>query len=249
MSVALHTRSFHDFSLLGIDAKIRLESRPFCAASLEEWRHWMSVDEQAEVSTYRYVRDQELFVARRGILRELLSQSLDINPGCVRFERTELHQLQLTDSTTRDRQNISFSLSKSRDWVGAAVAYDRLIGIDLEQIHPLPELTQLAQNHLHEDEFATWIQLPDEDRLTNYFYRWTAKEAALKAMGLGLSVSTRQVFVLDSKDSQPSKIYWTSKSSSVPQEIGQLWRIQLPKQHVGSIAVLNPDIEPIVNLT
>ncbi len=249
MSVALQNRSFHDFSLLGINAKIRLESRPFCAASLEEWRHWMSGDEQAEVLTYRYVRDQDLFVARRGVLRELLSQSLEVDPGCIRFERTKLQQLQLADSTNRDRQNISFSLSKSRDWVGAAVAHDRLIGIDLEQIHPLPELTRLAQNHFHEDEFATWIQLPDEDRLTNYFYRWTAKEAALKAMGLGLSVSTRQVFVLDSKDSQPSKVYLASQNGSEKFEIGRLWRIQLPKQHIGAIVVLNPDLEPIVSLT
>lgn len=72
-----------------------------------------------------------------------------------------------------------WSISHKRTWVAAVVA-DRPVGIDIE--HVAPRKTDLFDEVATEDE---WSLVGRRDWST-FFRIWTAKEATLKANGLGI---------------------------------------------------------------
>lgn len=78
-------------------------------------------------------------------------------------------------------QGIFWSITHKPSYVGGVVAPTK-IGIDIENIRPLPE--GLFKKTAHESE---WY-LAENPRSFDFFFRfWTAKEAVLKATGVGIS--------------------------------------------------------------
>ncbi len=68
-----------------------------------------------------------------------------------------------------------------------------VLGVDVEQVDPLPDLHSLRAHTLtpRENQAIEFSPLPEREAL---FYRcWVRKEALLKARGCGLSVDPREV--------------------------------------------------------
>jgi 4'-phosphopantetheinyl transferase len=87
------------------------------------------------------------------------------------------------------------NLSHSEDWALLAWHPGAPIGVDIEWVRELPDLAQLAAHHFTTAEQA-WMQAGDAEVRTERFYRlWSAKEAALKALGSGLLVAPQRVEV------------------------------------------------------
>lgn len=76
-----------------------------------------------------------------------------------------------------DREDIHFSISHSGHWAVCAVS-DRPVGVDVERPRCSPEV---ARRFFHPDELLS----EDPVFLTRL---WTAKEAFVKALGLGLTI-------------------------------------------------------------
>ncbi len=70
-----------------------------------------------------------------------------------------------------------------------AVASQREVGVDIEQIRSNVECEQLAERFFSPGERNLISGLPEDEKLQAFFRLWTCKEAFLKAHGAGLSRS------------------------------------------------------------
>src|SRR5712692_6794937 len=59
-----------------------LDQPPACVAALEQT---LSLDERSRVQRYRFAHDKQYFIIRRGLLRKMLGDSLDVAPAHLRF--------------------------------------------------------------------------------------------------------------------------------------------------------------------
>lgn len=74
------------------------------------------------------------------------------------------------------------------------------LGIDIENLHRQANFKALAQRYFHPDEQHFWQQQAENPNA--WFKIWTAKEAVLKACGLGIRMQLNQLNTQDLQSSQ-----------------------------------------------
>lgn len=145
----------------------------------------LSQDEQIRAKNYCFERDRKRFIVGRGMLRLILSSYLQTDPIAVRFRYGDHGKPMLDDVFNAD--GLHFNLSHSEELALYAVTSERCIGIDLEQIHPIPQVEHVAKQFFSPSERATLSGLPKFTKLEAFFNCWTRKEAYLKARGEGIA--------------------------------------------------------------
>jgi 4'-phosphopantetheinyl transferase len=96
-------------------------------------------------------------------------------------------QLRISDSislTTREKSD----LLHSEDLAACAVTWDREIGLDIEKVRTIPDVSGIARIFFSAHEREGLARLPANMRNLAFLNFWTRKEAYLKAVGKGLSV-------------------------------------------------------------
>ena len=133
----------------------------------------------------------------RATVRIVVADALRIGPADVRISRHCAHCGHPTHGrpTVLGEDHLSFSLSHSGSFAVIGVADDDTrVGVDVEEIRSRPRLAALAARVLNDDEHAEWVALDDADEQLRSFLRsWTAKEAYLKALGIGIATKLRDV--------------------------------------------------------
>lgn len=140
-------------------------------------------DEQARAGRFRFPIDRDRYVARHAFLRQVLAGYLDTTPPEVRIRRTRLGRPELAAS-----RGIDFSTSHSDGVAIVAVNRWGRIGVDIERIRPLDDALDLAETYMTAREVAWLRTVPIESRSSAFLDLWTRKEAAVKAIGVGLSM-------------------------------------------------------------
>src|SRR5262249_29430174 len=79
-----------------------------------------------------------------------------------------------------------FNLAHTHAQGVVAISREAEIGVDVEAIRPIPNLSELASLIFSKEERAQWGELEPSRRLRFFFHCWTLKEAFLKALGMGL---------------------------------------------------------------
>lgn len=139
--------------------------------------------EVARAERFRFGRDRIRFVARRAFLRRVLAGYTGIAPARVRYRVSPRGWPELESPC-----GITFSASHSDGLAGVAVARDRLVGLDLERIRPVPDLLDLANGVCSPAEYAGLQSVAEPDRGETFLRLWTRKESYVKAIGAGLSM-------------------------------------------------------------
>ncbi|MED5621729.1 4'-phosphopantetheinyl transferase family protein [Ideonella sp. BN130291] len=80
------------------------------------------------------------------------------------------------------RSRIEFNLSHSGDYSVIAVTDGQAVGVDIEQVRPVPEWREIAASHFSPRERRV-LEAGGPDA---FFALWTGKEALIKATGDGL---------------------------------------------------------------
>ena len=94
----------------------------------------------------------------------------------------------------------SLSIAHAGSVLAIALARHGRIGVDLERIDPNFDFAPIARDHFTPAENNWLNQLPPDQRPTNFARLWTAKEALLKALGLGLTLPMSQIeFAMEMK--------------------------------------------------
>ncbi len=166
---------------------------------LYAYQKMLSTDEQARAN--RFLSDDvgQQFILSRGLLREGLSLYLDCPPASLEFGYGRHGKPHL-----KDNPSLQFNLSHSMDVVILGVVHNHRIGVDVEQIHYLPEMATMAREQFSQHEQHVLFSLPSEQQQTAFFTCWTRKEAYLKAIGDGFSMPLRDFDVSLRPDELPS---------------------------------------------
>ncbi|MBX3335029.1 MAG: 4'-phosphopantetheinyl transferase superfamily protein [Nitrospira sp.] len=153
--------------------------------SLKRCGEWL--DERERERAARLVREQDRthFVLSHGGLRAILSRYLNVGPDSIRFDRSPSGKPMLAKKW-RDRSSITFNLSHAHGRALVAVSRAQEIGIDLELVRSDIQVEQLSRRFFTPLEHRAVLQSAAEQRIAVFFRYWVAKEAVLKAQGIGL---------------------------------------------------------------
>ena len=178
---------------------------------LEDMAAWASQcaafttgQERQEASRFAHMADAVRHLTGRALARRML-WALGGQNSVAPFARTPYGK-PFCPQTTAD-----FSISHSADMVWVALCRTAAVGIDVEQIHPLPDAADLT-TQLHPQERHALLTLPAGELETAFFRCWTRKEAVLKACGTGLNTPLNSFCV--STGPQQSNWILTAPTSS-----------------------------------
>jgi len=144
----------------------------------------LSESERRRAEAFRFYRDRMRFAASHALLRIVLGRYLDRRPSDIGFLKSSHGKPALLPTENPDR--LTFNLSESGGRVLIAVARDHAVGVDIEQVRPVPECDDIARGYFSASEQAELAALPASERVLGFFHGWTRKEAVLKAVGCGL---------------------------------------------------------------
>lgn len=153
----------------------------------------------------------------RVALAEVLGAHLGCGAGGIRFVSVAGQALRLD----RNGVNIGLSVSHEPGLSLAAIHFGGPVGVDLLQVPRVPEwqdeVPLLARDYLGPDVAQALAALPACERVACFATHWTALEASLKLLGLGL------------EEWSPSRQRSRAVCHCMP--------LQLPAGFVGSLAV------------
>ena len=156
------------------------------ASKVQELSGLLTADELERAKRFSFERDQQRFIAARGILRSVLSRYLTICPEQLRFSYNQYGKPFLAPEFSSGLLN--FNLAHSGSMALYAITRKLEIGVDVEHTCPDFEYQEIAKQFFSVNEVATLRTIPAERKLEAFYTCWTRKEAYLKAHGQGLSL-------------------------------------------------------------
>jgi len=141
--------------------------------------------EQKRLQSYHFEKDRDRYGFTQSCKRILLGRYLGISPQEVSFGESAKGKPLL--------EGLEFSISHTTGLSALAVAQDLVLGIDIEERAPLPELALLAQRIMTSLEWAHVSTLPEAERVRAFYRLWTAKEAYLKNLGIGFEIEPHTI--------------------------------------------------------
>jgi 4'-phosphopantetheinyl transferase len=172
-------------------------------ADLDHLWELLQPDEHDRAARFRFPRDKRRFVARRGLLREILSAYTGEKPAALRLVYGQFGKPSLAPSSAA--ADVHFNLSHSAGLVLYAVASKREVGIDTERIVPGALTQPLVERLMSPAEISVFQQLTPSAQCKAFFDCWTRKEAYLKGLGVGLQVEPNS-FAVSLKPSEPATL-------------------------------------------
>ena len=138
-------------------------------------------DERAQVRQFEYASLAAAFAIRRAARRIILASYLGIEPAEVATRDTSYGKPELSS----DRPDLYFNASHSKEYGILAVNRQFPLGADVEHLRPIDTLA-LAARILSPAERLEFNTVAQGDRNARMFQIWTAKEALVKGIGIGL---------------------------------------------------------------
>lgn len=163
------------------------------------WEHILSKEEIGCSKHYKFAQDRLRFVARRGILRQLLGWYTGLDPAEIIYWVNPYGKLSLI------AHPLAFNLSHSHDRIVLAFTLEKAVGVDIEQVHPLFDFSRMTEYWFSSEERTRLSALPPALQLDGFYHIWTQKEAYIKARGEGLSLSLKD-FSVSADPNQPGKL-------------------------------------------
>jgi 4'-phosphopantetheinyl transferase len=151
----------------------------------ERCTSWLDEVEGRRAARFVRAEDRERFVFAHGGIRAVLSRYLGISPDLVGFDRGESGKPMLAKELC-DPSAIKFNLSHAHGRALVAVSRTQNVGIDLERVRLDVPVENLSRRFFTQSEHTTIMQSAPDQRAALFFRYWVAKEALLKAQGIGL---------------------------------------------------------------
>jgi 4'-phosphopantetheinyl transferase len=140
--------------------------------------------ERERARRFAFERDRRRFVIARAQLRQLLGVRLGTAPEAVQLVYGPRGKPALAAPFTGS--GVRFNVSRSGDVAVFAFAYDREVGVDVEEVRVIPDADTIVAQMFSPREKADYFALSPRDRALGFFQCWTRKEAFIKALGDGL---------------------------------------------------------------
>lgn len=155
--------------------------------SHEEFSAVLNPDERDRAARFRFEEDRVRFAQARAWTRTLLGRYSGVGPGDVRLE-AGLH-----GKLVWAGQPWHFNVSHSGELAAIALTAVGELGVDVERIRPLRDLSGVAERFFTPHE-RTQLEVSSSDRRESDFFEcWVRKESVLKALGTGLSLAPEKI--------------------------------------------------------
>lgn len=202
MTTSVQPRTGHEPTSSGL-AAFAGELRTGCIGVLwatsqhmpPDWRCILNAEEQARAGRFLVERAFREFVLGRLLLRLGLAAHLGGEPQAFQIQALPNQKPFLINGP----ENFDFNITHSGGMAACAFHTQGAVGIDMEAGHQGLEVEALVNRLLSESESALYAGLAGAAKFRFFFDVWRAKEAIVKAAGLGLSVDFRQ---FDTHDAQ-----------------------------------------------
>ncbi|MFM2398723.1 MAG: hypothetical protein RL341_880 [Pseudomonadota bacterium] len=149
----------------------------------------LSAEEADRASKFVFARHRHAFERAHQFLRETLGRALGTDPSALTFKLAQLGKPALPDP-----RPLHFNLSHSEHHAAVAISRFSEVGVDIEDLHPVPDALALAEHHFTSAEQAELLaSAHGAPRDRAFLQGWTRKEACLKAIGSGLSLAAQAV--------------------------------------------------------
>jgi 4'-phosphopantetheinyl transferase len=191
-------------------------------------------EEQAKASRFKVSAAREQFVASHAFLRLVLARYLQMGAQDVRFRIAAHAKPELEDGG-----DVRFNLSHTDGAAVIAVARERAVGVDVERIRHNIEVSDLAERFFSPKEVEWLRSQPAFERIAAFFACWTAKEAYIKACGVGLSMPLSKFSV--TPDQSNRKIGLEIRDDPHGSSLWSIWQLDLGPELRGAVAVQAKD--------
>ena len=146
--------------------------------------------ESQRAGRYFHEKDRHGFILARGQMRHLLGLYCGVEGGSIRFTPGAAGKPALA-SDQPFAARVSFNLTHSAGRALLAVSDGIELGVDLESHDRRTDVLALSDRYFSPEESAQIAQVAEPLRVAAFFRLWTAKEAVIKAHGMGLGVPLR----------------------------------------------------------
>jgi 4'-phosphopantetheinyl transferase len=209
---------------------VRLD-RPVAAGELA----LLDDEERARADRFHFPQHRRRFVLAHVALRRLLAVALEVAPDAIAYRFGPQGKPALAGAAG---ERLEFNLAHSGELAVVALSAAEPVGIDLEAVRPGRDLAGLAAACLAPAELAEHGCLAPPARPADFYRRWVCKEAALKALGCGLSLEPRAVVVDGLAAARPR----VTAPGMVAAAVRSLTLLDLPGGYVGALAVVGPGL-------
>lgn len=162
-------------------------------------------------------RDRLRFLRRRAAVRSLAASYLDLPPELLQWEIPLRGKPRIAG-----RHNLQLNTSHSADIALCAFALDDEIGVDIERLRTDLAWLEIARRFFTTAECDALLDLAPTAQTAGFFSIWTQKEAYVKALGQGLSLSPASFASPFAAGSPQIGDVWVQ-----PLELGMDWRAAL----------------------
>ncbi len=176
-------------------------------------RHLLSADEIDRADRFIKPLHQLKYIAARSGLRRILAGYLTCLPASIVFD----YSLRGKPSLGKEhRSDIHFNLSHSGDRGVLAVTAGPDVGVDIEEVVIKDNLQQLADYAFNETEKSLFSVFSPARKQHGFYRLWTAKEARLKMLGIGLGEMKKVIMPEFSCFFVPAKGYVAAVAVTCP---------------------------------
>ena len=191
------------------DVHIWLIYRRSPDAMLARFESTLASEEIARANRFRFEHLRRSYVLSRAALRILLAAYTETVAAHIQFDYGPSGK-----PSCRIFSEISFNVAHSKAVTILAFTRKCELGVDVEEVRPLPEMADIARQFFCPEEAAELLSLPVQQRQHAFFLCWTRKEAYLKAVGDGIAAGLNN-FRVSLRPGEPARfIYFADQVTS-----------------------------------
>lgn len=163
---------------------------------LDGYRSMLSVEENQRQQRFYSTQDQHSYLVSHALVRKVLSMYCDVRPEQWSFTFNQHGKPEISAEilAALDCPPIKFNLSHTAGLSACVVSHHDECGVDVENIQRKNKLLSIAGRMFAEPEMATMRNISDDEMRNKFFDYWTLREAYVKALGSGLSGSSKQFY-------------------------------------------------------
>jgi len=172
------------------------------------------------------------YVFAHGVVRHVLARYCNLQPEALEFVTTgDAGKPALANSSAAG--TFCFNLSHSKERALLAVTLVQDIGVDIECQRQQVDMLGISSSYFFGSEYEAILSAPESARAAVFYKYWTAKEAVIKAEGIGLGLPLNRFEVKFAPDNSRAAVETYDTARLAPD-----WTVQsLPCENGWSAAV------------
>lgn len=193
----------------------------------------LSQEEKKVAMRFQFEKHRRRYIISHAAMREIFSTYLNVPNSEITVHVAEHGKPYLENNP------LYFNLSHSHEMALLGLSFQGNVGVDIEYMNPSINFMSIAERYFTPEEVSQLKDVPLEARYQHFYLCWSAKEAYLKAKGIGIATHLK-MFTLGIQTLNEIKIL------TINQEIKEFstWFVQSMCSIDGYVATVVSTVKP-----